>query len=420
VSPFQKTLLAIVLVETAVPLDVHLGYVEAEGVYGAISGWTVSFTMFCVALLYADWLPGIAIRKPTLAPSLARGAAPGVFYFGAVALSAVFASSFRLSLYELFTLLPMLLVFLFLLNWVRTRDDALFIVQFLLLGLTIEAAVMIGLRVVGHGFEIGPLTGRVDDMARVGGMIGSPNDAASFLTVALGVALGVLLTDWPLRVRVGAAVAFGLGTLALITTLSRGGWLATGMAVSLICALALVRGRMPVWAPAVIVATGLVVVGLFSDAIAERLSRHDRGAAYSRVPLMQIAWNVIEEHPVFGAGANNMSVAMRPYAFSGDFRGGFIYVVHNRYLLTWVETGLIGMTAFLVFLGALLARAWRCWRWNDPYLAPLALGILAGVAGEMLHMCVEIGRGRPLSQLLWVLAGLVAALVRMQEEERAC
>lgn len=419
-SRFQKILLAIALVETAVPVDVHLGYIEAEGAYGAIGGWNISLTMICVALLYADWLPGIAARRARLRPSLVREAAPGLFYFGAVALSVMFASWVRLSLFELFNLLPMLLLFLFLLNWVRTRDDVLFLVRFLLLGLAVEAAVMIGLRGVGHSVEFGPLVGRVDDMARVGGLIGSPNDAASYLTVALGVALGALLTEWPLQVRVGAAVAFGLGAAALIATLSRGGWLAAGVVVTIACGLALVRGKMSMGTPIVIATTGLIVAAVFSDAINQRLSRHDRGAAYSRVPLMQIAWEVIEDRPLFGAGANNLTVAMRPYAFSGDFRGGFIYVVHNRYLLAWAETGLIGMAAFLVFLGAIIRRGWRCWRRNDPFLAPVALGVMAGVIGEMLHMSVEIGRGRPLNQLLWILAGLVTAMVRMEEVEHPC
>jgi hypothetical protein len=41
---------------------------------------------------------------------------------------------------------------------------------------------------------------------------------------------------------------------------------------------------------------------------------------------------------------------------------------------------------------------------------------MAGLAGEMLHMNVEVCRGRPLNQLLWVLAGLIAAMTCMEDE----
>jgi hypothetical protein len=42
---------------------------------------------------------------------------------------------------------------------------------------------------------------------------------------------------------------------------------------------------------------------------------------------------------------------------------------------------------------------------------------MAGVLGEMLHMTVDVSRGRPLNQLLWILAGLVAAMTRMEAEK---
>jgi O-antigen ligase len=420
VNFFQKALLAIVLVETAFPLDVYLDYQEAEAAYGAIGGWNVSVTMFCLALLYAAWLPHVAVRKPRLEPELLRAAAPGLFYFGVVALSAVYSVSLKLTLFEVVSVLALLLLFFYLVCWVRTRADVQFVVGILLLGLALESLVMIALRAKGQGVEIGPLTARIDNFSRVGGTIGSPNEAGSYLTLMLGLAIGVFLTSWPTWLRAGAAVAFGLGAAALITTLSRGAWLASGIAVMLGCGLALVRGRLPLWAPALVAVAGAVAVAAYSDAIEERLSRHDKGAAYSRIPLMKIAARVIEEQPVLGAGANTYTVAMKPHALSGRFRGGFIYVVHNRYLLAWAELGLVGLAAFAAFLGAILYRGWRLWGRNDPYLAPVGLGIMAGLTGEMLHMSTEVFRGRPVNQLLWILAGLVAAMMRIEEDSRPC
>jgi O-antigen ligase len=419
VSQFQKALLAIVLVETAFPLDVYLDYEQAEAAYGAIGGWNISLTMVCLAFLYAAWLAQVAVRPDARISVMVDGARPGLFYFAAVCVSAAFSEWLKLSLFEVFNLLPMLLLYIYLLNWVRTRDDVLFVVVLLLLGLALEGAVMVALRGLGHSVQLGPLFARIDATMRVGGAIGSPNEAASYLTLMLGLAVGVFLTDWPLRVRAFAAAAFGLGVLGLAVTLSRGGWIAAGLAVTLACGCALMRGRLSLWTPAVVAACGLIAVGAFSESISERLFRYDKGSAYSRVPLMKIAAEVIEDRPVFGVGANNMTVAMRPYALSGQYRGGFVYVVHNRYLLAWAETGLLGAVAFVVFLGAAVWGGWQCWSRNDPYLAPVGLGIMAGLLGEMLHMTVEVCRGRPVNQLLWILAGLVAAMTRM-EAKKSC
>jgi O-antigen ligase len=58
----------------------------------------------------------------------------------------------------------------------------------------------------------------------------------------------------------------------------------------------------------------------------------DRGSAESRIPLMNLALRIIEDHPVLGLGANNFTVVMDQY-LSAEFRRGFLFAVHNKYLL---------------------------------------------------------------------------------------
>ena len=77
------------------------------------------------------------------------------------------------------------------------------------------------------------------------------------------------------------------------------------------------------------------------------------------------------------------------------------------------ESLLLSIVAFLAFLSGILRRGWQCWRLGDPLLSPLALGLAAGVVAMMYEMLVDVFRGRPLTQLLWLIAGLLTSMWRM-------
>ena len=273
---------------------------------------------------------------------------------------------------------------------------------------------MIGLRFfVGHSLNILHLRARIDANGRVEGTLGSPNTAASYFAVMLPVVLGVLLTRWPARYRMLAVLALGLGVVGLVLTMSRGGWLSTAVAVAFLCVAAWLRGRLSLLVPAAMLLSGLSVYLLFSQPITDRLFQDDNGAARSRLPLMSMSFRMFEMPPLFGVGPNNQTVAMRPYAQSAAFRGGFVYVVHNRYVQVLVETGIVGLLAFLFFLFSTLRRGWRAWICDAGNLSAVALGLTAGLLGDMIHMNMDTFSGRFQVQQLWLVAGLIIALSRL-------
>lgn len=115
------------------------------------------------------------------------------------------------------------------------------------------------------------------------------------------------------------------------------------------------------------------------------------------IPLMRLAFSIIADHPILGVGSNNFPVATLGY-LSGELRSqlAFRFIAHNKCLLIWAETGSLD-----------LRRSWRscsapcagCWKAGDQLLSPLALGLAAGIAGEMVHMNVDTFRNRPTQQL---------------------
>jgi O-antigen ligase len=297
-----------------------------------------------------------------------------------------------------------------------------FVLTCLLCGVVLESLIIIGLGIAGESVRIAGLTGRVDPysdelgaIARFGGTVGSPNNAAAYLEMLLAPSLAVLATrmNWPYKVLGVLALVLGAGVLVL--TQSRGGWIAGVFSLAIVV-LSLSRGRRIAPAVPVVLIVLLSAIALvFHGNITSRLADDDRGAARSRVPLMVTAFDIIEDSPLFGVGANNYARALEGYR--SIFGSGFFYTVHNQYLLVWAETGLLGLAAFVWFLLATLRRGWQLWKRNDALLSPLALGFTAALAGQMVHMQVDLFSSRPQIQLLVVVAALVGVMSRMEPRE---
>jgi len=422
VGDARRLLLAMVLLDIPISLDIHLGNRDEALAFGAIGGLGISVTTVALVGLYAIWIGELLGRRRRASLPLLRPSLPlGMYTFFVMASMAV-ATDVELSFYEVFILLQTLLLFIYVVANIRSRKDVSFVVIILVTGLLLESLVILALGFVGQSFNLSGFTGRIlaaspatGGLARPAGTLASPNVAGSYLGFVVTIALSVLIAQGERWHRVLAGFAFILGAIALVLTLSRGAWAALIVSLGVLCFFAWRSGRLPMSLAFAIALMSVIGVVLFWDPIAVRLFGEDQGAAISRVSLMMLALRIIRDNPVFGVGANNIGMVIPKYA-TGVFSNAFLYAVHNKFLLVWAETGLGGLTAFLWFLVITLRKAWRCWSFKDGFMSPLALGLFAAILGQMVHMQVDLFRGRGQVQLLWLAAGLVAALDRLVEE----
>ena len=153
--------------------------------------------------------------------------------------------------------------------------------------------------------------------------------------------------------------------------------------------------------------------------VIERITADDRGAAISRIPLVHMSLHMIAENPVLGVGANNYIFALEKVTHLMEFRNvGFVYVAHCKYLVVWVETGIVGLSAFLVFLILSVNRGWYYSRTSDPLLGPLALGLTAGMLGTMVHMFSENVKDPAILNSLFIVGGLIVAIGSIMAHSR--
>ena len=408
----RRFMLALVLLDIPLEWGKNLSWNDSLANIGAIPGVDISLTTIGLVALYAMWALGRGdARTPRLRPRL-RPALPLIAYVTISALSLLAAHNKTLSSYELVMLSQLLLLFIYVVSTVRTRSDVAFMLTVLMAGLLVESLVVIAVSATGWSPHFLGLRNRVDPTGfngRVGGTVGSPNDAAAYLCLMLSAAIGILWS--PLRgwVRRLALAALPVGLIALVVTGSRGGWIAFGIACLLMGAWATREGLIPVRSALVVtVAIGLLLIP-FWGTITHRLSGNDNGSAHSRIAMVSLAEKMISAHPITGLGINNVGINIPQYA-GPQFDGQWLYTIHDKYLLVWAEAGIGALIAFLCFLGLTLHRGWRCARSRDRTLAPLAVAITAGVAGQLFHMGVDIFQSKPEVEGLWLIAALLIAM----------
>jgi putative inorganic carbon (HCO3(-)) transporter len=410
----ERLLLGLIVLEISLQLDVNVFYREDAAAFGAIGGVNLSLTTVCLGVLYLGWIVRYAVESGYPGCPRLRLSLPLAIYCGIAALSLMVAQDRQLAAFDLFMLVQAFLLYTYVLNHVTTKDDIVFLVTMLMIALALQGAIMLGVRLVGHDVQVGIITAKIDD-GRVAGTIGSPVTGASYLALLLAPSLAVLVTPLGRGHKRLALAALALGGMALLLTFTRGAWLALGLSFTVFLATAWYWRWISLRIPLTLAAVLLIVGAVFHGAIADRVFGEDEGSAHARIPLIKLALEIIGDHPQLGVGVNNCALVAAQYARESPFREEWFYSIHDKYLLVGVETGVVGLAAFLWFLLATLWAGWRGWQRQDRLLSPIALGLAAAVLGQMVHMTVDVFNSRPQVQGLWLCAALAAAICYVRE-----
>jgi O-antigen ligase len=430
----KRCLIAIAILDIPLQWGAHLDLHPALSALGSIGGYDVSITTIALFGLYIGWLFTECANNQT--PRTLWNW-PIVTYTAVVAASLFVATNPQLSLFYIFLLAQILLLYIYLAGNLSSRDDIVFILTLIIAGGLFECVYMLALAVFGHALGLIPASSKDtvifsllglksvvfmpvkgSPFTRQGGTIGSCNYAAAYLSILITLALCVRLMNVPRYLRRLTIPTIVLAFLALAITFSRGGWIELVLSIAIFAgALCHQNGISRKMAVALGVGTALILLCLYvPNPVSKRIFSDDNGSAESRIPLMHLADTIIEANPLLGVGANNFAAVMDNYA-GNEFRYAWIYTVHNQFLLVASETGFIGLAAYLWIYFNIIRRSWRLWRTRDELFAPLGLAIVAGICGFMSHMLMDIFSERALLQLLWVFAALIAVgeMIRRRE-----
>jgi O-antigen ligase len=249
---------------------------------------------------------------------------------------------------------------------------------------------------------------------RAEGTFVDPNYYASLLLLGVLPALALTLGDPRHRIWLALPV---VATLAGITfSLSRGAIVGFGFG-ALVILLAAGRGRgLALAIGVVLVATTMLNVNplLGSDELSsvnQRLSTLNKSlvAVDQRPRIWDAAIDVAVENPLVGVGTKQFEFAALRRGLTE--RGAAVENVHNIPLGVLAEHGVIGLAAFLVFLGQLFGRGMRALRLRDGLGHTLALGLLAGLSAFLIQGLTQSQlRVNVVAGAFFVVAGMLTAL----------
>ena len=261
--------------------------------------------------------------------------------------------------------------------------------------LTIFASAAVPLGVAALQIARGGAGITAAGIGRIHGTFLHPNPFATYLFLLIVLATALfphVAARW--RWLLGPFIV-GTGAV-LISTYARGEWIATFIGLLVVAAL---QSRRLLW----LIGVGILVVALMVPSVGIRLSDLSQSERPSGAPGNSLAWRVgywqealaLQDDPVFGIGLGGVESQRQEGKEP-----------HNDFIRVYVETGIVGLAAYLWLLIALFLHGVRTYRRASPGVARgLAVAFLATLSGlVVLSIAANV-----VSQLaiLWYFAAIV-------------
>ena len=236
---------------------------------------------------------------------------------------------------------------------------------------------------------------------RSSGMFGIPNSLAGLVELMIPVCLTLLFSKATrLAAKIACAWLAALFVFALVLSVSRGGWIALGLALMLWPLLGGREWRRRLAGAAVVLVlamAGVWVLFHFSENIRGRIQPFLEGKFEASRPIMwKAGLQIWRDHPWLGSGAASYNVLFdqyRPRGFPNE--PGW---THNDYLNTLSDYGVVGFGLWFAAGGGLFWLGWQAvrrarrepavpdelfdhWQWR--------LGLFLGLLAYAFHLSVD-------------------------------
>jgi len=430
----ERFLLGMLVFTLPIQLDITIGH---SGHLGGAAGFIISLYDITLAVLYILWISEIVRNRNVKINFFPRISLPFFCLIGMATLSMANASFPELSLFETVQVFKMYLGFFYLVNKIKTRKEIQFVVALLLIGLFLEG--LLGLAqykfdrplvpsILGGPEKIGYIR-LGEPLSRISGTWASYNDFAWYLTFMLPISLSLLFS----RIRgiykwlCGLTLIVGVG--ALICTLSRAGWssFVTAILIVVLLNFAKTKGRTGLNNFSTAIVAMLVVISVivtvnpqFLNIVNRRIFSDDYGAALSRIPQMEIAWNIIKANPLLGVGINNYTEVMHDYDTTEIKLTSITpYQVHNIFLQITAEMGIASLAVFIWLVYVVYKEGFIYIKISEGLMPGMVMGLIAGITAFLIHGLVDAASlGNHLFLIFWVCTGIIIAVRKIESEEK--
>lgn len=361
-----------------------------------------------VIVIYTNeaYLAGMALaffvdlaRRPAKLPAYFKFSWPFLIFLGAVALSIFPAVEKWATVRQFLRWNEFFLVLLIARFGLENRKQFNTLLQ-VLFGLGIVASAVglyqhfMGAQLAGNAAMAASDLDRMaqgDNVFRAYSTFGHANQFAGFLILLLPLTFESFLENNNLRWQFVMGLVTLILALALAMTYSRGGWLSALLAIGIVMAYYIPRNLVKSMALFAVFLLMLLVLPLslpnLNSRFTSMMETKKDTAVSGRFTYQKIALEIIAAKPVLGHGAGNYLQAITPYfkLYPGEIK----YLdkhIHNMYSQIAIETGLLGLSAFLFFIGITIVRFLRNFRGiPDPKDRAMVVALLASMFAYLLH-----------------------------------
>ena len=281
------------------------------------------------------------------------------------------------------------------------------IIQSLLIIISFSTGVQISL---SHGV-------RGDDYGwaqvhRFAGTLNTPSAAGTMLVVCLIGALTRIYQDVGSRERSWLYLQLGLGSFALLLTQTRTAWIGFILGGVGVLVAAVRRGELR--AGRLIGLAGGAVMALLCawPFIANRVEANHSDDWDVRWRLIVIAREMIKAHPFAGIGLNTGTNQVYAYAARAGAEG-WVFIVHNQFLLAWAEMGILGILATIWLFRIALQAASKLKRSPDPELRNAGLWLFWSLIALIWALNMDHVAGAPTYKLVFFVFGVAVGAARL-------
>ncbi len=374
-------------------------------------GATIRVDDFLILIISIAWLVKMAVVKEFGVFVRTKLTLPIFLYFTACIVSTaigIVAGRVAASTGILFVVkyFEYFLIYFIVTNHLRGRKEAeIFLVMFLI---TCTLVCFFSLSQV-------PADGRVT--APFEGASGEPNTLGGYIVLIFSVMMGIFLTaPFSRTMRIVYGSIFVLMVMVLLATQSRGSWMAFA---TMYMGFIVFHERKLV--------LGLVLLGsllfgpiVLPNSVKDRFrytfkkesgwaSRYQERvvgvtldtSASARIRDWKDAWREFKSKPVFGYGITGWKF------------------IDSQYIRTLVETGIVGLGAFIFLIGTLLRQTYnRLKSARDELFRGVYLGFLVGTIALLIHgLSANSFIILRIMEPFWFLAGIVMISTKFLEEE---
>lgn len=365
-----------------------------------------------VALVALAWAAQQMARRE-LRPKLSLLFLPLLLVLSTFALFTTLAPSVPSSLKELLKWGELAVVFYLVAHTMERPSQVKLLLSAIIVAATLEA--LYGwYQFLGESGPSGFLLG--GGFLRAYGTFDQPNPYAGYLGLTLPVGYVLIIG----RARIGSlggitlvSLAFVIILAALLMSFSRGAWLAFAIAILVISLVRTKKILTPLLLLSVLLALFLLLgaFNLLPAALADRLATAtnyfrlfdaskvevtpQNWAIVERMATWQAAWGMFSDHPWSGIGLGSFESAYTDYAipywrlYPPDH-------AHNYYLNLLAETGILGLTVYLLFSLTAIVYAGlslRGVRWNNIGVSSAAIfnspAITLGILGSLIALSIH-------------------------------